>query len=367
MRGSRGRMNGRSVARGVGRGLLVALVFGSTLEVCARVEAWWRWDAPLWGPYSHDRLRATDDLGGSNRPGARFEKWAINRAGFRGPEVSLTKPAGVVRVGVAGASEVFGLYESPEKDLTAQLRERLAALAPGRFEVVNLAAAGMSLPRIRELVDRWAGRFDFDVIVLYPTPAFYLDLKPPSRSVDQARAPGEDHANPFALRLPDKVWQAARQVLPASLQAWVKRLEVERARSAHPPDWVWPTAPPERVALFAADVLELVRAIQVAGAEAILATHAHPFSPPVRGEEVAQMDAWIRFYPRATGECLVDMERQASKVLRGIGRERSIAVVDVQEAVGKDPQHYADFSHFSDEGAARAAEALAAEILAHAL
>jgi lysophospholipase L1-like esterase len=55
----------------------------------------------------------------------------------------------------------------------------------------------------------------------------------------------------------------------------------------------------------------------------------------------------------------MDMERQASQVVRQIGRERGLEVVDVQAALGKDPRYYADFSHFTDEGAARVAAALA--------
>jgi hypothetical protein len=346
--------------------LLAGLLFVATLEVSARVDAWWRWGAPLLGPYSSETLRITDDIGTRNRPGARFEKWVINSAGFRGPELSLEKAPGVVRVGVAGASEVFGLYEGPEKDLTSQLRAQLSGAAPGRFEVVNLASAGMSPPRIRELLERWAGRFDFDVIVVYPTPAFYLDYEPPARTLRRSAATGVVASSSVGLRLPDAIWKAGRQRLPAGLQAWLKRVQVERVRAAHPPEWVWKAAPPERVELFARDTLELVQAIEQAGARAVLATHAHRFSLPLHSRDSAQMDGWIRFYPRATAECLIDMERQANEVLRRIGGEQALVVVDVQEAVGKDPRHYADFSHFTDEGAARAAKALAAAILSAA-
>ena len=75
------------------------------------------------------------------------------------------------------------------------------------------------------------------------------------------------------------------------------------------------------------------------------------------------MDGWIRFYPRATGECLLEMDRRANDAVRAMGKELRVPVVDVQEAVGKDPAAYADFSHFTDEGAARAAEALSFAIL----
>ena len=350
-----------ALTRRAGRALFLVLLFAATLEVCTRVEAWWRWDAPFWGPYSSEILRTTDEIGTRNRPGARFEKWAINSAGFRGPELRVEKAPGVVRVGVAGASEMFGLYESPDKDVTAQLREQLSA-APGRFEVVNLAAAGITPPRMRELYERWAGRFGFDWVVIYPTPAFYLDADPPSRSTEAPRAPAAPEG--FTLRLPDKVWRALRELLPAGLQARLKRVQIERVRRAHAPDWVWTQAPPERVALFQSDLALLVQAIERSGARVILATHANRFSSPPRSGDEAIMLGWIRFYPRASAECLLDMERQANDAVRRLGRERGLPVVDLERLTGKDPEYYADFAHFTDAGASRVAAALGAQLRA---
>jgi len=349
-----------TLAHRAGLGLLLGLLFVATLEVCTRVEAWWRWGAPFWGPYSSEGLQVTDELGTHNRPGARFEKWRINSVGFRGPELSVAKKDGVIRVGVAGASEMFGLYESPDKDVTAQLRLQLDRAAPGRFEVVNLASAGMSPPRIRELFERWADRFAFDVVVIYPTPAFYLDDDPPRRSV--APSPRPVAPPGLSLRLRDKVWRALRELLPAQLQAWMKRAQIDRVRRAHAPDWVWNAAPPDRVARFDSDLRELVESIERSGARAILATHATRFTSPLRAADDAYMVGWIRFYPRASAEGLLDMEQKTNDALRRIAHDRGLAVVDVQQAVGKDPRHYADFSHFTDEGAALAAEALAGAI-----
>jgi hypothetical protein len=345
--------------RRAARALFLVLLFAATLELCTRVEAWWRWDAPFFGPYSSEILRTTDEIGTRNRPGARFEKWAINGAGFRGPELRLEKPPGVVRVGIAGASEVFGLYESPDKDVTAQLRQQLSA-APGRFEVVNLAAAGITPPRMRELYERWAGRFGFDFVVIYPTPAFYLDLDPPARTQGPRRAAGPPEG--FSLRLPDKLWRALRELLPAGFQAWLKRLQIERVRRAHGPEWVWSQAPPDRVALFESDLVELVRSIERSGARVILATHANRFTSAQRPGDEAAMLGWIRFYPRATAECLLDMEKQANDAVRRLGRERGLSVVDLEQLAGKDPGSYADFAHFTDEGASRVAAALGAEL-----
>jgi len=348
-------------ARRLGVSIFLGSLFLATLELCTRVEAWCRWGAPFWGPYSSEMLQVTDERGTHNRPGARFEKWTINSAGFRGPEVSVAKSAGVVRVGLAGASEVFGLYESADKELAAQLQAQLTAAAPGRFEVVNLAAAGMSPPRIRELFERWAGRFEFDIVVIYPTPAFYLDVEPPKHDLAPPQAVPVGRAS-FKPRLPDKLWRALREALPAALQSRLKRAEVERVRGAHPPEWVWNEVPPDRVELFASEVRELVDTIERTGARVVLATHANRFGSPLRAEDEAQMTGWIRFYPRASPECLVDMERKAEGVVRQIGRERGLEVVDVQAALGKDPRYYADFSHFTDDGAARVAATLAGPI-----
>jgi hypothetical protein len=348
--------------RRVGLASFLCLLFVATLELCTRAEAWWRWHAPFWGPYSSEILRTTDEVGTRNRPGARFEKWVINSAGFRGPELRLEKPPGVVRVGVAGASEVFGLYEGPGKDLTAQLRQQLSDSAPGRFEVVNLGAAGITPPRMRELFERWVSRFAFDLVVVYPTPAFYLDVEPPARTLEPHAADAASAPSAFSLRLPDKLWRALREWLPARLQAWLKRVQIDRVRSAHEPRWVWSAAPPERVALFESDMRELVETIERSGARVILATHANRFTSPRRPEDAAIMVGWIRFYPRATAESLLDMERQANAAVLRLGRERGLRVVDVQEAAGKDPGCYADFAHFTDEGAARVASALAAEV-----
>jgi len=348
-----------ALTRQAGRALLLVALFLATLELCTRVEAWWRWDAPFWGPYSSEILRTTDAIGTRNRPGARFEKWAINSAGFRGPELRVEKAPGVVRVGIAGASEMFGLYESPDKDVAAQLREQLST-APGRFEVVNLAAAGITPPRMRELYERWAGRFGFDFVVVYPTPAFYLDVDPPSRATETGRAAAARES--LTLRLPDKLWRALRELLPAGFQGWLKRAQIERVRRAHAPDWVWTQAPPDRVALFESDLALLVESIERSGARVILATHANRFTSPPRSGDDAIMLGWIRFYPRASAQCLLDMERQANDAVRRLGRERGLAVVDVEQLTGKDPGYYADFAHFTDAGASRVAAALGAEV-----
>jgi len=349
------------------RYLWFLLTFLLTLEFCARLEATWRWGAPFWGPYSFEILTINDATGGRNRPYARFEKWVINGQGFQGPELQIPKPKGVLRIGVAGASEIFGLYESPGSDVTSHVRKLLETSAPGQFEVVNLSTPGMSIPRIVELYERSIRKFDFDAILYYPSPAMYLDVEPPGfrRPVPgiSARMSALDSFD-WELRLPGKTWDMLRERLPPRLQVKLKWYQIEKRRKKFPKEWVWERyAPEERVTLFREHLLELINALEQEGTRVIIATHANRFRDiPTAGDE-AYMVGWIRFYPRASGEALLDMEQKGNQAIRELARKHHLMVAEVEKEVGKDPDRYADFVHFTDSGAALAAKAMKESIL----
>ncbi|MFW6107998.1 MAG: hypothetical protein ACOC70_02240, partial [bacterium] len=82
----------------------LAALFLVVLELCARVDDRLRWGAPVVGHYSHRLLTVEDERGIHSRPGARFEKWELDEHGFRripgGPEITVQKPEGVIRVAV---------------------------------------------------------------------------------------------------------------------------------------------------------------------------------------------------------------------------------------------------------------------------
>jgi len=60
-------------------------------------------------------------------------------------------------------------------------------------------------------------------------------------------------------------------------------------------------------------LLELINALEQEGTRVIIATHANRFRDiPTAGDE-AYMVGWIRFYPRASGEALLDMEQKETR------------------------------------------------------
>lgn len=345
--------------RWIGQALLLAAVFVAVLEVCARIEDAAKWGAPLAGPYGFETLLVSDSQGLHVRPGASFEKFRINPQGFRGPEVSARKPDGVVRVAVVGASETFGLYESPGKEFPAQIQAVLDAHAPGRYQVLNAAFAGMSPPRIREYFLRHVRAFQPDIVLFYPTPAFYLDDAPPK---EKAPGPRAERRRP-SLRIVRKGTPIIKSFVPVSIQLRLRRLLLPSAD--HPGTGaVWQEPPPERLELFRRHVLDLIDTVEAQGCRVLLATHATRFGDRLTPEDEYHLAAWRRSYPRASDHCLLTMEAQANELVRRMGKERAAPVVEVHAAVPKSADCFADFSHFTDKGAALAAKAFAREILA---
>ncbi len=344
------------LAKNATRWLVAALVFVTVVEVCIRAEDSIRWNADFWGPYSHSLLSATDSIGRRNRPSTTFEKWRVNRFGFRGPEIEMNGSPDRVRVAVLGASETFGLYESPGMEFPAQMQDMLDELDPGGYEVVNVAIPGASPPHLRDYYERWVSKFSPDVVVIYPAPAFYLDDRPP-RLPETRPAPRDPVIEQrYDLRIVEESRNRIKQFLPARLQGWMKAWSIDRVVADHDPSWVFTEVPGDRVALFQADLIELVQAVERSGAEVVLGTNANRFERPLDEDDMAHLVSWRRFLPRASETVLVDMAEATNDVIRDVARERGLPMADVAEQVPADPQYFADFTHFTDLGAQAAAE-----------
>jgi hypothetical protein len=304
-------------------------------------------------------LTVSDQLGRRCRPGAQFEKWHLNAFGFRGPDINETKPPGMTRVLVVGASETFGLYEEPGGEFPARLQRQLDQIQAGRFQVVNAGCPGMSPPRIAHALRSWEHRLAPDIVVFYPSPQFYLDEDPPALGGGGSGAPPR-----LTSRLLAKAKIALKSFLPSPLQARLREWAIERRVRAQGPSWVWTAAPVERVQLFRQHLTDLLDAIAASGAHAVLVTHASRFTWPLAEKDRDQFLALRVFYPRASEQAAGQLEQASNQAVVDIGRSRNARVVDAENRLGKDPALFADFSHFTDQGAETLARILADEIVA---
>ncbi|MGH7627513.1 MAG: hypothetical protein ACREOJ_19605 [Gemmatimonadaceae bacterium] len=350
-------------------------IFGVSFEMTARIQDWVRFRMPIFSTVTAEEdLMVRDALGAHGRPNAQYKKWIMDSLGLRGADVPVTKPSGSVRVIVTGASETFGLYESPDNEYARQLEDTLdarlrAGACPGhtplRFEVLNAAFPGMTLPTVSHDIRARLARLRPDIVVFYPSPAQYLDVRAPKAATPDSTGKSNElpRTNVLHPRSLDALRDEVKSLMPGSLLSWLRRRSVQATLEQHPDGWRYTSIPVTRLARFDGDLRELVGSVRTIGAEPVLATHGMAFSRP-RADSAALIQAWERFAPRATGNVIIAFDDTARVATMRAATDSNVLVSDVSMALARAPgDNFADFVHFTDRGAAIVANALAPTIL----
>ena len=354
-------------------GVLI-VVFLVVLELTCRIEDWVRFGTPFFTPItSQGDLLVRDREGMHGRPNVRFQKWVMNGLGTRGPAATLAKAPGSIRVVVVGASETFGLTESPGLEYPRQLEDSLArwlanrcrATGIRRLEVLNAALPGMSLPTIDQDVRNRIRRFGADVILLYPTPAQYLDEEPPHAALPDTAdaAPGLSFSRAWYPRIVARVRNEVKTILPDVLLTWLRRRETSAYIGARPAGWRFTSPPSDRLAQYDADLRGFIGTVRSLGATPVIATHANLFMRPgVRDPHM--LAAWEKFYPRAPAAVIVAFDSAARESTLRAASDSAVNVADVAPRLaGIVTVPFSDFAHFTDSGAAIVASALTPAVL----
>ncbi len=353
-------------------GLVLVLVGALALEITCRIDNAIRFGTPLLS-----RVETESDLlmrnaaGEHGRPDARYQKWVINNIGMRGPHADSVKAPGMLRVVTAGASETFGLYESPGREFPRQLEDSLRTrLADGHcptavrgVEVLNAAIFGMTLPTLEQDLRLRVRALHPNVVVLYPTPVQYLNEDVPT--------PAEPDSTPMPLpasaelypRALDRLRKQAKELLPGWIATKIRERDIARDLRDHPSGWRFTGVPSDRLAAYDRDLRRVVGTIRSIGAAPVLATHTNVFVGD-RAPDPAMLVTWENQYHRATGDALVAFNAAAARETALAARDSAVPIVDIRRLRGA--HLFADYAHFTDAGAARVAAALTPAVLAAA-
>jgi hypothetical protein len=355
----------------VSEALLLTLLFLVTLEAACRLEDWVQYRTPL---FARERspmdLLVRDAAGMHGRPNGRYRKWSLNAFGMRGPEVSRVKPADVIRVVTMGASETFGLYESNGKEYARQLEDslnaRLQTTEPGscklpRAQVLNAAMPGMTLPTAAQDLRLRLRSLSPDIVVLYPTPASYLeDALPAAARPDSTAAAARRLPWYYALypRVAERVRNQIKSMLPIWVQDRLREREINAVLRRHPPEWRFRDLPVERLKAYEMDLRRAVGTIRSIGSVPVLMAHANRFVGATHFD-VPTLRAWEKFYPRAPGTLIIAFDSAARLTTVAVARDSQAVVVDLASSLARTHgAAFEDFSHFTDLGAALTAGAL---------
>ena len=339
------------------------LVFAVVLELTTRIDERLRFGTPLMSRVlSSDDLREFREGSMQGRPNARYQKWGLNGLGLRGPSASREPRPGVIRIVTVGASETFGMAEAEGREYPRQLEDSLNLAAERRnstrrFEVLNASLPGMSIPSILLGLRGHIRALSPEVVVVYPSPSFYVDREPPHPTTGMHPDDTLALSRAFRPRVIPRVVDAVKSLLPSTALDHLRERDIRKNIEQYPPGWRFTSIPQDRLALFSEHMREIVGTIRSIGAEPILMTHGNAFMDGTRNDALAR--AWERFYPRATARTLIAFDSAARDVTLQVARDSGVVVVDVAADLARDRDHvYSDFAHFTELGAARVASDL---------
>lgn len=343
--------------RTAARWVVYSLIFLLTLEALARLDDWVREGAPLVGNHDIDSVFVSAPGIKVGKPGAHFGKWQMNSLGFRGPDPL----PGRRNVLVYGASESFGIYENPDQEYPRQLARLLDATQPGAYNVLNAAVPGLRIGRMAYL-ERILGQVSPSHLIVYPTPAAYIGVDKPF-CAEPAAWPTDLRSNAsLRLRLVGKLELVAKQIAPEQLMTGLKEFGIWQATRGIA---IIDRLPDTALEALEQDLRCVIERARRSGATPILVTHGNYFGDQITSENRPMLVAWRRFYPELSETGFLDMEARANQLIRQVAHdEPGTVLIDIREVVPPGPKHYADFVHFTDEGARLLAARLSAAILA---
>jgi len=343
-------------------GLSLVLLAAASAELTARIQDWLVDGTALTGRPDSDRdLFVQDANGRRGRPNGHYKKWVLNDFGFRSPATTLLPQPGTTRVIVLGASESFGLYESPGHEFPAQLGGILEER--GSYEVINAALTGLTLRSSRSYWDHWVSRFHPAIVVIYPSPLFSLNEGAGARLASQP-APGQEQANADTLRSligASRLLDRARDRfdVPDAIQRWRDERTIQAATHDKPADWFYSVPPRGLIDQYVADLDLLTRAIATNGARPVVLTHASRVPDPPRPEDEDWLSRARVNVPRAMPHVIGQFETLTNEAIRDWGARSGVQIVDVERALRGRSELFGDLIHFNDDGAGAIARLIA--------
>jgi hypothetical protein len=275
-----------------------------------------------------------------------------------------------VRIITLGASETFGLYESKGHEYARQLEDTLRARAstacvahvPG-IEVVNGALPGMATPSMSVALDQVVRQAAPNVIVLYPSPGFYLNVRPPTATFGTVNSDSAlPSANALRLRVATRASRQVRALVSGRIRAVLRRVFLAR-RTGELEGHRYESVPLDRVTQFEADLRHAIGVARSTGAQVVLMGHANATMAAGFADRTL-LEAWVYQFPRATGEVLSQFHSRAYELERQIARDSGVVFVDLPAALsGREKTAFADFVHFTDTGAAIVAATITDAVL----
>jgi GDSL-like lipase/acylhydrolase family protein len=330
----------------VGASLVLALL---VVEGLVRLRQWQRYGTTNSSYYDF----AEDPATGLRipEPGSVAGPIAVNSRGFRGPELEQPKPPGRIRVAFLGGSTTFCAEASSfEAGWPSLVVAGMRADAPDLdFDLVNASAGGFTLEQLLVNLEHRVAPLQPDVIVVYEaTNDLVVDTRRLAIAAGLYEAEeGEDSAlGEYWL-----TWFLLEKNVRQAL----------RARRAREP---LAFEPAELSRGFEQRLTRLVQAAQARSSVVVLPTFAIQLRAEQAPEAQRRAAASALFYmPFLTPAGLLAGYGEYNRVIRAVAAGTGVVLVEGEQEIPGDAEHFADSVHFRDPGNALQARRVLAGLL----
>jgi lysophospholipase L1-like esterase len=290
-------------------------------------------------------------------PGYSSGHISINRLGFRGPEITMPKPADTVRVAYLGASttwcaEVSGNdYVWPHL-VTASLRQ---AFPEVRFDYVNGGVPGYTIESILKNLQYRVAPLHPDVIVIYEASN---NLSGEMRELALNRGIIEDRA------IEVNSWPSRYSLLWYLVE---KNLRVMTAQQmAEKNQGVLEVDANTLGTEYRHVLTDLVRAAQSTAKLVAVATFSIQPRREQAPERQMRASASALFYmPFVTPATIIETYGRYNEIIREVARDTGAVLIEGENDIPGDPAHFADSVHFTDLGSVAMADRISRSLISN--
>ena len=329
---------------------IVMLLVG---EATVRLRAWVRYGSAE--PDAMDQMAAIDPSTGLNVPRPGYQRQSrrisirINSLGFRGDDFAVEKPARTIRIATLGASTTFcAEVSSDAATWPHRMQEALQRAHPEiSIQVINAGVPGYIASDSLKNLQLRVLPLDPDLVIYYEA---NNDLAVDTRRLARSRGliPASDagvsqmlarHSLLFDLvRKNSRIWIAGRT-------DWVGKLD---------------SLPQDLPQKFIGMLADIRHELDRRGIGMVTSTFFVKYRRN-QPADVQQHNASGVFYymPWMTLNGLLDGIDMYNDAIVDFSQARSIPVIDDRDSITGDDEHFADWIHFSDAGAAAMGERVA--------
>ncbi|MBF0347087.1 MAG: SGNH/GDSL hydrolase family protein [Magnetococcales bacterium] len=321
------------------------------VEGVVRVRQWWYYGAAE----TLDNAYHDDQKTGLRTPIPNYESRStkINSLGFRGPEITVPKPPGTLRIAFLGGSTTYCAEASSNEAVWPhrvwqQLQEAFPQMP---MDYVNAGIPGIAVPTsLKDLRLRLAP-LQPDLLIIYHASN---DMSWEARQLAIAQGLYQKKKETGLLGEYSLFWF----LMEKNLRLW-KVQHQERDSHHH-----LSTLPPDFGQQFGKNLTELVRESQNLGGLVALITWSQQMRADHSAADNLKAAASSLYYmPFMTPELLLQGFGMYNQIIIKTARETGSILIGDENAIPGDPLHFNDSIHFTDAGNKAMADRVAKALL----